>query len=73
MYWYRYYGFFRYINSLWEHSISVPRLIWLSDGTNVKNLENMFRYGNWRVHGIIETLGKSGANPENEEYDTHPP
>ena len=33
----------------------------------------MFRYANWRVHGIIETLGKSGANPENEEYDTHPP
>ena len=22
---------------------------------------------------ITETLGKSGANPENEEYDTHPP
>ena len=28
----------------------------------------MFRYANWRVHGIIETLGKRKANPENKVY-----
>ena len=30
MYWYRYYEFFHYINSLWKHFINVPRLIWSS-------------------------------------------
>ena len=49
MYWYRYDGFFPYINSLWKHSINVPRLIWSSVGMKVKSLENMLSYANWRV------------------------